>query len=652
MTEAASPPRPRRPPRSGAFLICALLAAAGAGHAGAQEPDTVPAPPPDTVPAPRGPDTIPDPGAPDTIPEKGPPGRGDTVPGRRPSLTGDAAQDTVPSDTVPQPPPALPALEPIGPPGWARGVWEWDREEMERFPDVSLLQLLERVPGVVPVRTDLANQPEWAAVLGATAGGIRYVVDGFELDPLASPTFEPARLALLALERVRVERHPSGTTVRVWTMRPATPEPESIVEAGTGDLDLNMFRGLFLAPRIMGGPLGLGFERLAADGLIPGGSSNHTVGWLKWSWIRGTSGAQLEYRQSSMDRSGVGDALSGTLTHWALRARTELGPVTGEVYAGGANLQETVGELTVDEGTLHGGLRLRAGLDAPFPIEASTAFRLRDHPRLPTMEVETEVRAIPSPRVALEAAAGAGSWGNGPGTGHWSARTVVGPFLNVSAFAGLFGGPLLGDGVTVRFPSPDAAGLRATRTGARVGAELALGRARIGVAGLRVTADTIPGMGLAPEPDGLGTSGAGADGLEVSARLPTGWAPLTVRGWWVGMDRPADWLYLPAHQARATLEYHHLPLESGNLEIFARLEHAYRGAMAVPVAGQDGTAIPALTQVPAYRATDFELSIRVVTVRAFIRWQNLLHRLGQQDLPGFQRPGQNVLYGVKWHFLN
>jgi hypothetical protein len=219
----------------------------------------------------------------------------------------------------------------------------------------------------------------------------------------------------------------------------------------------------------------------------------------------------------------------------------------------------------------------------------------------------------------------------------------------LSVFGEVFGGPLLGDGFTFRFPASDSAALDVTRTGARVGAELALGGIRIGVAGLHVQADTIPGMGLTPEAAGLGTAGTDANGLEVVARLPTGWSPLTIGGWWVGMDAPAEWLYLPTHQARAELEYHHLPLPSGNLELFARLEHVYRGPMTV---GAGPAAGPALTRVPAYQATSFELSIRVVTVRAFIRWQNVLHRLNQQDLPDTMRPGQNVLYGVKWEFLN
>jgi hypothetical protein len=70
-----------------------------------------------------------------------------------------------------------------------------------------------------------------------------------------------------------------------------------------------------------------------------------------------------------------------------------------------------------------------------------------------------------------------------------------------------------------------------------------------------------------------------------------------------------------------------------------------RGAMFVP--GSAG-----LARVDAVRATDLELTIRVVTVRAFVRWQNIFHRLFQEDLPGRWHPGQHIFYGVKWEFWN
>jgi hypothetical protein len=134
-------------------------------------------------------------------------------------------------------------------------------------------------------------------------------------------------------------------------------------------------------------------------------------------------------------------------------------------------------------------------------------------------------------------------------------------------------------------------------------------------------------------------------GFELHARLPTGWDPLRVEGWYVRMDRPAGWLYLPDDHWRVALSYYHVPLPTGNLEIRARAEYLYRGRMHVPDAG-------ALSQVGVIRSTDLELTIRVLDVHAFLRWENVFHRRFQQDLPEVFRPGQNAIYGVKWHFWN
>ena len=160
-----------------------------------------------------------------------------------------------------------------------RGVWEWDRLDLLRLPDLSLLQLLERIPGLTPVRLGVVGQPEGAAVFGSAAGAITYIVDGFRLDPMVSPTFDPSRIPLLALGRVRVERRVTGATVRIDSLDPDDPRTESIIEAATGDFNTNLFRGMFLAPRLLAGSVGLGCERLGTDG-FRGANAAQTGAWL------------------------------------------------------------------------------------------------------------------------------------------------------------------------------------------------------------------------------------------------------------------------------------------------------------------------------------------------------------------------------------
>ncbi len=562
-----------------------------------------------------------------------------------------APQDTAAVDTVPPAPTPLPPMRSVGDPGWVAGVWEWHRDDLLRLPDLSLLHLLERIPGVVPVRADVGAQPEGAALFGAGAGAIRYMVDGFALDPMTSPTFDPSRLSLLALERVRVERGVTGATVRIETLTPDDGRTKSVIEAGTGDYGVNDFRGIFLPPRVLDGALGLGFERLSVNGLTPG-PANHTVTWLKWTWARDSAGVQVEYRGRTLDRAGVGDGLFGNRSDWAVRARKQVGPLTTEAYVGSSRLQEELGGEggpALREGTAQGGIRVAAGLPGPVPARVSTALRFRGHPRLPAQELDVAAEAAPLPWLSVGGTVTQGWWSDADPTGRWSARAAAGPVFGLRAFGEVFrGGSLFGTGPELALPRPDSGGFRVSRDGLRAGLQLTSGGLSVGAAALRVSADSAYSFGLPMEERWTALEGGEARGYEVNVRIPTGFDPLSIQGWFVGMDAPG-WLYTPEHHWRAGLVYHHLPLSSGNLEIFARFEHLFRGRMNVLALADAAT----VTEVSdAYRATNLELTIRVVTVRAFLRWNNLFHRRDQTDLPTYRLPGQHILWGVKWEFWN
>lgn len=612
-------PRPRTI-RSGAFFFLPAALACPAGALGAQD---FPPPAPDTVPV-------------------------DTV----------EAADTLP------PPPALPALDPVGPTGWEAGVWEWSRRDLLMLADLSVLDLLERLPGVTPVRAGIVAQPEAAAIFGTAIAGIRYIVDGFELDPLTTPTFDPSRLPLLALARLRVERRVTGAVVRMETLSPTDARPHSAVEAATGDIGVNLFRGVFLAPGVLGGPLALGFERLAGEAA---GGANHTTGWLKWTFVRDSAGVQLEYRQTETDRTGVGPPFLGERRDWALRARGRILGVTAEGYAGATTVEDRQGTLVLREGTPQGGLRLHRSFAGPLPAGARAALRFRDHPRLPAAEAAVELWTTPVPWLGAGLDVVRGLWSGGQGTGHTTVRGRLGPLLGFSAF----GETSVGRTPAARLIAPeDSLVLAPVREGQRIGGSFDRGGLHLGVAAVRVEAETVAGFGLAFDPAAPRFAGGVATGFEAIALLPTGWAPLRLEGWYVGMERPEGWLYLPDRSWRAGLVYHHLPLPSGNLEILARAEHVFRGRMTTPCTAallcDDDDPEDGRVSVGAYGATNLELSIRVVTVRAFIRWENILHRRFQQDLPfGYPArplepggqdflalPGQHIVYGVKWEFWN
>jgi hypothetical protein len=101
------------------------------------------------------------------------------------------APDPVPADSVAAgdtllaadtlPPRDLPRI-PNGPPvGWGTEVWSWDRDDFMAARDLTLLELLEEIPGVVPLRGGDYGAPEAASALTFGAGRVRVFQDGWEL---------------------------------------------------------------------------------------------------------------------------------------------------------------------------------------------------------------------------------------------------------------------------------------------------------------------------------------------------------------------------------------------------------------------------------------------------------------------------------------
>ncbi len=67
-------------------------------------------------------------------------------------------------------------------------------------------------------------------------------------------------------------------------------------------------------------------------------------------------------------------------------------------------------------------------------------------------------------------------------------------------------------------------------------------------------------------------------------------------------------------------------------------------------AGRNPAWFPPL--VPFYQSWFVRLQIRIVTVRAFIMWENFTLRQRNQDFPDRILPATRSLYGVRWTLWN
>ncbi|MEJ2678800.1 MAG: hypothetical protein P8174_06970, partial [Gemmatimonadota bacterium] len=229
-------------------------------------------------------------------------------------------------------------------------------------------------------------------------------------------------------------------------------------------------------------------------------------------------------------------------------------------------------------------------------------------------------------------------WGAAGPAFNYGARAALGPLLGVQPFvevsAGRTGVPFAGQREPVFQQG------RSLRAGLNIG----WGGFQLGAAAIRLDNDSTRSLGLPFDQNTQWYPGAKQDLMEVSARLPTGLAPVWLEGSLTRTAKPPATIYLPDQSWRAALVVHWLPLASGHLEIYSRLERQSRGAFLEPTT--DGS----LVTIPPLNAWDYYLQIRVLTVRAFVRWQFLGYNVLQYDIPGHIFPYQRTYYGVKWTF--
>jgi hypothetical protein len=569
--------------------------------------------------------------------------------------------DTLPPGTEPQDtlPPSRPLVRfprippaPVG--GAGSGEWVWDHAALLREGAVSLIDLLERIPGITTYRGGMFVQPEAAAAFGGTAGRVEIEIDGFILDPLAASSLDLAQIPLGQLREVRVERRLGLLRIRLVTDSPDHDQAYTRIEAGIGVPPANLFRGLFLVPHVIVGPLGIAIERLDTEGSGRAEPADAFSGWAKWAWTTDTRGVQLEVWRTTLRRD----------TPWPVdrvrqdiivRARNTFAPgLVAEVYAGRSMLDETLPPpaaedtlaVVVDPDRDNLQLGARALYQLPH-ASIGAVLRYRSAEFLPSLEaaLEADVRLGPA-RFGGELSHAA--WREQGGATHYSLRAEVRPVDFAGAFAEITGGnrgmPLPGD-TLLRSQLTE-------RSGWRAGVAAALGQRATGsVAFINVRQDRAWPFGLPFDSGAASLYVEPARGIEAHGRLVIwpGW--FAVDSWITEWSRSPGWTYMPARSWRTALELHTVPLPSGNLEILGRLEAAHRsGVLAFspepPAEGEAATvALPGVTQLNGY------LLIRVIDVRAFIGMEDMLGQL-VEELPGRVLRGPRLFYGVKWNLWN
>ena len=621
------------------ILLLLLLFGVGAGGLAAQEP-------PDTIPPP----VVTEPVLPDSV--------------RLPSEE-EAAEDAAPR--------LLPAVEETLPSGPSTGRWIWDAEALLRTRALTLLELLDQVPGAVPVRGGDYGAPVAVGAFGVGGDRIRLFRDGVEVLPLLGGTVDLAREGLAGQERVTVDRLPGEIRIHLESLRPEDPRPYSFIEVGTGDFETNLFRGTFLHPRVAGGILQVGLDRLDTRG--PGGQESGTAssGHVQFSRRLGERfGLSAGFRSASANRGDLYVPSQVSRSEYGLRAVAGL--ATGVVAAAYGQRAREEGSGMGEEG-LPSPTRSRDQVGVRVDV-ARSVFRGGAHAR--------RVSGEGWPGTTLDAHVGLEDAGLGGVEGGWTResggpdvasrvrlRGWTAPVAGISVFGSLEeggagapptpglptletipgedGGPATTQPVTPPLGEPRFS----DRSTLRLGGTFGWRGLEAWGAWLRMEADSLLPLGLPFDRGAEALPGGTRTGWEAGGRIPLLLDGLALEGWtqqWATDNPEGPWPFLPARSYEARLAFHDTFFPTGNLEVHFDVGARGRDAMLVwATTAEEGVQpIP----VPFFQSGSARLQIRVVTVRIFLVWENVTLRPGNRDVPGRNLPQTRALYGLRWTLWN
>lgn len=646
LTVDLSHSRPRRPElgsglRTVLVVAAAFLSAATAPIAGQVKPDTLRK---DTLPS-------------DTL-------RVDTLPAVDTLGPARAAGDSVSADTIFY---NLPGMTPHVPAGWGQGVWVWEREDIFASGACTLAELVADVPGVIPLLAGDYGTPVGLTAFAVGGGRVRILRDGFEVVPLEGGVADLARVGLVGISRVRLERSLGEVVIRLDGFEHGDGRTYSLVEAGTGDQGNNFFRGTFVDPVSLGGSAGVGLERTDARGARGDEPGSVTGSWVRYQLHRAnTAGLAFDFRRMGSESASTLYTSPVTRTDWTVRGRAKVAEgVVVEAYGGKST--HKVGDEDARDAR-EGGSRSQVGVRADLtagPAFADAAYRRLGGGDLPSDRLDLEA-GLDQP--ALGGFAGELTRASWPGEATRAVRVRgwTRPVLGLSAFGSWESGRFGARTLPVQAPDTMAAATDTAdpgplfhvtdRTATRFGIQWAWRDLALSGALLKLESDSLLPLGIEPDRGQPALAGGKRSGWEIWGRLPTPFSPLRFEGSLQQWDQ--DWSYLPRRTYTAALVFHDTYLQSGNLEWWWTIGVRGHDRMTVrQVVGEEvddeGNVLgPELASVPFYQNWYARIQLRIVSMRIFIAWENFSVRRSLQNYPDRLLPITRAVYGIRWTLWN
>jgi hypothetical protein len=220
--------------------------------------------------------------------------RGDTIPDT-------AKPDSVPADST-LPAPNFPFYPRPRQDGFGAASWVFGPAELSRFHGLTLLDLLDRIPGLVTTREGGEGRAAGIAAFSTGGGRFRVFLDGWELRPLNASVLDLQQVPLVDITEVRVTRGLTETRVDLETIRLTDRRPYAQIEGGEGDFATRLLRGYFARPLGKRWLVQAGVDLVETAGFRRRAPFSENTAMARLSYAFTDDRAlQLEYRNTGID---------------------------------------------------------------------------------------------------------------------------------------------------------------------------------------------------------------------------------------------------------------------------------------------------------------------------------------------------------------
>ena len=528
--------------------------------------------------------------------------------------------------------------------------YEWNRAQLFATGALTLVDLLDRIPGITTFRSGWLATPQTATFNGDFRR-IRVFYDGIEndnLDNKSGSVLDLSTIQIWTLEHLSIERSASELRLYMRSWRVDNTDPYTRVDVATGNEETNLYRGFY-------------------------GKRYDNGGVLQFS------GQQYGVRSPRF--SGSGDALSLLGRVGIARKGWSIDGFVNRLHATRDIERAALGRppvLSLDETTTNAYLRAAVGAPGGGPwgqiTAASLAFKGTTGPDRSASAVgqpDTLERKILENQYIVSGGYTAGlarleindriRASNGTTTNAISGRLdfatplgVLSGFAEHDGFRHTTNADLGARLQPLPFLALSGSVARSTPI-AGATAALASTTTYRGEAGIRILGPWISaGMITAEKTQGLAplvydtlllpTPAGRATARTVSIRGPLG-RGFGIDSWLASWDQAGA--YQPKYQSRSEINFTNNFLRRfprGDFEVHAAGVYEYRGGTIFPLAAGN-------VLTPTAKTLSALLEIRIL--RAVVSYQQR-NILGYQYsvIPGFDMPRVLAIYGVRWDFWN